>query len=243
MILLDYIEKTDFCSKQQAAKAELLLYYLYKENEIQEYSSKNINAIFSDAGHKNTLNTSRIIKTLTKDEVLREIPDSKPKEYEFVPVALQRLERQYAKLWLGLEYVESNSEVINEERYCGKRSAIDKFIKEINCCYSQHCFNACCVIMRKLFEILLILSYQKLGIDDEIKTDNGYQMLSKIVSNAKNNKMLALSRNKQKYDIFRDLGNYSAHNVYFVATYQEIDNIKLDYKAMMDELYQKAGLF
>ena len=43
MKLLDYIEKTDFCSKQQATKAELLLYYLYKENEIQEYSSKNIN--------------------------------------------------------------------------------------------------------------------------------------------------------------------------------------------------------
>ncbi len=243
MILLDYIEKTSFHSEQQSTKAEILLYYLYKEHDMLEYSSNDISAIFSDAGHKNSLNISRIIKNLTKREVLREIPEKKPKEYEFVPVELQKLERRYAKLWLGLDYVESNSEVINEERYCGKRTAIDKLIKEINCCYSQHCFNACCVIMRRLFEILLILSYQKLGIDDEIKSASGYQMLSKIVSNAKENKTLALSRNKQKYDIFRNLGNYSAHNVYFVATYQEIDNIKLDYKAMMDELYQKAGLF
>ena len=82
-------------------------------------------------------------------------------------------------------------------------------------------------------------------IDDEIKSSDGkgYQMLSYIVNNAKNNKTLALSRNKYKYDDFRDLGNYSAHNVYFIATYQEIDRIKLDYKAMLDELYQKAGLF
>lgn len=245
MTLLDYIEKTNFKSEKQSVQAQILLYYLYKENEILEYSSKNISSIFSDAGHRKKLNPSRIIRELKREEIIREIPNSKPKEYEFVPVALQRLERNYAKLWLGLDYIESNDEVINEERFCGKRNSIDKLIKEINCCYSNHCFNACCVLMRKLFEVLLILSYQHHGIDDEIKSKDGnsYQMLSCIVNNAKNNKTLALSRNKQKYDIFKDLGNYSAHNVYFTATYQEVDSIKLDYKAMMDELFQKSGLF
>lgn len=158
---------------------------------------------------------------------------------------LQQLERNYAKLWLGLDYIESNNEVINEERYCGKRDAIDKLIKEINCCYAQHCFTACCVLMRRLFETLLILSYQHHKIDSEIKSrdGNGYQMLSSIVANAQNNKTLALSRNKKQYDVFRDLGNYSAHSVFFVSTNQEIDKIMTDYKAMMDELYQKSGLF
>lgn len=245
MILLDYIEATHFHSQKQFVQAQLLLYYLYKENEILEYSTKEVRTIFSDAGQTQKLNSSRIIKELVKNEILREKSDGNPKEYEFVPVILQQLERQYSKLWLGLEYIESNNEVINEERYCGKRHAIDKLIREINCCYAQHCFNACCVVMRRLFEVLLILSYQNLNIDDEIKSSDGkgYQMLSYIVNNAKNNKTLALSRNKYKYDDFRDLGNYSAHNVYFIATYQEIDRIKLDYKAMLDELYQKAGLF
>lgn len=245
MQLLNYIEKTNFIFQTQAIQAQILLYYLYKENEILEYSIKDLRSIFSDAGHRKKLNPSRIIKKLISEEILREIPNTKSKEYEFVPVALQRLEREYAKLWLGLEYIESNNEVINEERFCGKRDAIDKLIKEINCCYSQHCFNACCILMRRLFEILLILSYQKLEIDEEIKNNdgNGYQMLSYIVNNAKKNKTLTLSRNKQKYDTFKDLGNYSAHNVYFIATNREIDQIKLDYKAMMDELYQKAGLF
>ena len=166
-----------------------------------------------------------------------------PKEYEFVPVVLQQLERKYSKLWLGLEYIESNNEVINEERYCGKKTYINKLIKEINCCYAQHCFNACAVLMRKLFEMLLILSYKNLGIDNEIRNGNGYKMLSHIVNNAKQNKTLALSRNKDKYDTFINLGNYSVHNPFFIVTIQEIDSIKLDYKAMMDELYDKAGLF
>lgn len=243
MILLDYIEATHFHSHKQAEQAQLLLYYLYKENEILEYSTKELQSVFSDAGHSKKLNPSRIIRELVKEEILREKNNGNPKEYEFVPVVLQQLERQYSKLWLGLEYIESNNEVINEERYCGKKTYIDKLIKEINCCYAQHCFNACAVLMRKLFEMLLILSYKNLGIDNEIRDGNGYKMLSKIVSNAKQNKTLALSRNKDKYDTFRNLGNYSVHNPFFIVTIQEIEPIKLDYKAMMDELYDKAGLF
>lgn len=243
MILLDYIEATHFHSHTQSEQAQLLLYYLYKENETLEYSTKEVRAMFSDAGQTQKLNPSRIIKDLVKKEILREKSDSNPKEYEFVPVVLQQLERNYAKLWLGLDYIESNNEVINEERYCGKKTYIDKLIKEINCCYAQHCFNACAVLMRKLFELLLILSYKNLRIDNEIRDGNGYKMLSKIVSNAKQNTTLALSRNKDKYDTFRNLGNYSVHNPFFIVTIQEIDLIKLDYKAMMDELYDKAGLF
>ena len=49
--------------------------------------------------------------------------------------------------------------------------------------------------MRRLFEVVLVLSYQALDIDDEIKdiSGNGYLMLEGIVNNAKNNKTLKLS--------------------------------------------------
>lgn len=98
--------------------------------------------------------------------------------------------------------------------------------------------------MRRLFEVLLVLSYQNLGIDDEIKdpSNNGYLMLDSIVGNAKNNQTLKLSRIKKDFDTFRKIGNFSAHNITYTAGKKDIDDIKLNYRVMLEELYNKAGL-
>ena len=98
--------------------------------------------------------------------------------------------------------------------------------------------------MRRLFEVLLVLSYQNLGIDNEIKdsSGNGYLMLDGIVKNAKNNQTLKLSRIKNEFDVFRMIGNFSAHNITYTAGKKDIDDIKLHYRVMLEELYNKAGL-
>lgn len=98
--------------------------------------------------------------------------------------------------------------------------------------------------MRRLFEILLVLSYQKFGIDDQIKdtSGNGYIMLDGIVKNAKSNQTLKISRIKNEFDTFRKVGNFSAHNITYTACKKDIDDIKLNYRVMLEELYSKAGL-
>ena len=73
MILLDYIEATHFHSQKQFVQAQLLLYYLYKENEILEYSTKEVRTIFSDAGQTQKLNSSRIIKELVKALIIKKL--------------------------------------------------------------------------------------------------------------------------------------------------------------------------
>lgn len=98
--------------------------------------------------------------------------------------------------------------------------------------------------MRRLFEVVLVLSYQALDIDDEIKdiSGNGYLMLEGIVNNAKNNKILKLSRIKKEFDTFRMIGNFSAHSITYTAGRKDIDDIKINYRVMLEELYCKAGL-
>ena len=99
--------------------------------------------------------------------------------------------------------------------------------------------------MRRLFEVLLVLSYQNYGIDDQIKdsTGKGYIMLDGIVKNAKNNQTLKLSRIKNEFDTFRSVGNFSAHSITYTAGRKDIDDIKIYYRVMLEELYNKAGLF
>jgi len=98
--------------------------------------------------------------------------------------------------------------------------------------------------MRRLFEVLLVLSYQNFGIDNEIKdaAGRGYIMLDGIVKKAKDSTVLKLSRIKNEFDTFRMVGNFSAHNITYTAGKKDIDDIKLNYRVMLEELYNKAGL-
>jgi hypothetical protein len=165
-------------------------------------------------------------------------------EYEFIPAVLQVLEKEYANFWKDTETIESNGELIDDIKFCGKRNYLDKLITQINNSYAHNCYDACAVLMRRLFEVLLVLSYQHQNIDDEIKdaSGKGYIMLEGIVKNAKDNRALKLSRIKNEFDTFRKVGNFSAHNITYTAGKKDIDSIKLNYRVMLEELYNKAGL-
>ncbi len=98
--------------------------------------------------------------------------------------------------------------------------------------------------MRRLVEVLLILSYRHLQIEGEIKDSHGnYVMLEAVIANAKNNSKLSLSRNsKGCLDIFRELGNFSAHKVEYTCRREYIKPEIQQYRALIGELLHKAGI-
>ncbi len=193
----------------------------------------------------NAPNTSRLKGKLLngKNKVFITTKDSKS-VYEFIPIVLQILEQEFGDFWSDTETVRSDSELLDETKFCGKRKYLDKLIKQINHSYANHCYDACAVLLRRLFEVLLVLSFQNLEIDDEIKDSSGtgYVMLDGLVKKAKDNKVLKLSRIKNEFDTFRMVGNFSAHNITYTAGKKDIDDIKLNYRVMLEELYNKAGL-
>ncbi len=96
--------------------------------------------------------------------------------------------------------------------------------------------------MRRVFEITLILAYENLGIQDEIKNNGEYVMLEKIVANAVSNSTLGLSRLKKEYNSIREVGNYAAHRVLYNTRKKDIDDIKNVFRVCLEELYYKAGM-
>ncbi|MEA4852856.1 MAG: hypothetical protein VB082_01120 [Christensenella sp.] len=244
MQILDYIEYTNLDSLVEVERARLLCYFHHKETGICSFTIPVIIDLFQQCGHS-APNPSRLKEKLIKgkDKTLLPIKGSK-NEYEFIPAILQKLEKEHRDFWNDTETIESSSEIIDEIKFCGKRKYLDKLITQINHSYSNNCYDACAVLMRRLFEVLLVLSYQHLGIDNEIKDSNGvgYIMLDGIVKNAKNSTILNLPRIKNEFDTFRMVGNFSAHNITYTAGKKDIDDIKLNYRVMLQELYDKAGL-
>lgn len=240
MKLLDFCALVDIDSLSEAAKATYLCFYHYKEAEVTSFTMKEICDYMIDAGSSKP-NSSRLRTNLTTGPSRAFLSDGG--SLKFIPIVLQKMDTKYGPNWNNHDAIESNNEVLDEQKFCGKRGFLDKIIQQINCTYKYNCFDACSVLMRRLFEILLVLSYENLRIDDEIKDQHGnIMMLEGIVNNAVNNQSLKLSRIRNRYNDFRKIGNFSAHGITYTASKKDVDDIKLDYRVMLEELYSKAGL-
>ena len=244
MRLLKYIEYTNLHACNEAEKAKMLCFYRHKETGDVRFTMPVITQLLLDCGY-NKPNTSRLRDKLTKGKTRIFLPvKGSNTEFEFIPAILQSLDREFGVLWVDTETISSDSELIDEKKFCGKRNYLTRLIQQINSCYKNNCYDACAVLMRRLFEVTLILAYQNLKIEDEIKfTDGRYCLLEAIVNNAKGNATLNLSsRVRKDLDNFREVGNLSAHSITYTAGQKDINDISLNYRVMLDELFNKAGL-
>ena len=244
MRLLQYIENTNLDTCTELERVKLLCFFHQKETGESRFTLSLITELLLKAGF-NAPNTSRLRDKLIKgkNKIFLSAKSMKT-EFQFIPVIFEQLDQAYRAFWVDTETVTSDSELIGESKFCGKRNYLDILIKQINHSYANNCYDACAVLLRRLFEILLVLSFQHLCIDDEIKDPSGagYIMLDGIVKKAKINAVLKLSRIKNEYDTFRMVGNFSAHSITYTAGKKDIDDIKLNYRVMLEELYVKAGL-
>lgn len=244
MQIFEFKTSNELTVKPEAERAKLLCYYQYKENGIMSFSMTSIADLIVSAGF-NTPNTSRLKDALTKGKARAFLVSKTNKgTLEFIPSVLQELDLSVGQAWVDTTEITSNSEMIDESKFCGQRHYLTRLVKQINSSYENHCYDACAVLLRRLFEVVLILSYENLKVNDSIKsTDGRYFMLEAIVNNAKGNSTLNLpSRVRNDLDIIREVGNLSAHGITYTAGKKDVDDIKLKYRVMLEELYCKAGL-
>lgn len=244
MKLLDFIEATNICAKNEVERTMFLCFYQYKENGKKQFRISEIAMWLEESGFSRP-NTSRLRNNLTKGKSKVFLLAKCDKNLmEFVPTIFQTLDREYGCLWVDTITIQSNNELIEEAKFCHKRPYLDRLIQQINATYGSNCYDACAVLMRRLFEVLLILSYQNKGIEADISnTDGSHKMLESIVKDAIQNKTLGVpSRISKKFDSFRDVGNYSAHSITYTAGKLDIDRIAQDYRVMLEDLYNRAGI-
>lgn len=244
MQLLKYMEAVELAHKSEVERAKLLCYYHLKEEGEAAFSLSKISKWMEECNFSKP-NTSRLKTNLTKGKGKAFLLSKSDKNaIEFVPAVLQSLDREYGQLWQDTVTIESNNELLEEAKFCGKRSFLTKLIQQINFCYGHNCYDACAVLMRRLFEVLLVLTYQNKGVEGDIqKPDGSHKMLEGIVKDAVQNQSLGIpSRISKNFDAFREVGNNSAHSITYTAGKLDIDNIVRDYRVMLEDLYTRAGL-
>lgn len=241
MELKDFANKIEIETKTEVERVKLIIFYESFISENKGVSlSKVFEVLFNIGCHIS--NISRIkakIKNLKDFKFVR-----KPDLYILNPKVQKVLSDKYRDLFENTEEINSNSELLDEGLFLGKRQFLDKLIIQANNTYQNHCYDATAVLLRRIFEILLIQMFEKYNLSNEIKDSNGdYKMLNYIVDKAVSmNSAFSLARNlKEEYEKIRTIGNFAAHKIFYNTRQKDIDDLKQIYRVRLEELYYKAG--
>lgn len=237
-----FTKKTDLCTKTEIEKIKLVALYFELYEDTNEFNLEKSFALLESVGCKIS-NSSRLKNKLREDRNFKR--NNKTDNWILNAKVIKELKDQYKEQLDDKTKIESNSELLDESKFVGKRGYLDKLIAQANNCYNNKCYDACAVMLRRIFEITLILAYRHNNIESEIQDDNGQTyMLEKIVKKAINNKTLKLSTRdvQNEYTAIRNLGNYAAHKIEYNTSPKDIDDIKTIFRVRLEELYHKAGL-
>jgi|SRR5690625_2313151 len=241
MKLMQYIDRTNLLTCTEIEKVKLLCYFHLKKNKVLEFHLKDVSNWFNEL-NLSTPNTSRLKSKILSSRFF--IRGSKENTYKLNLMTIKEMDKSYPEMDIKSEEIVSVSNVIPENIYVNTRGYVENLAKQINASYDNNIFDGCAVLMRRLLEILLILTYEHLNISEEIQDkEYNYLILEKIISKAKKNKKINLSRNtKSSIDYFRTLGNFSAHKIYYNCRRSDIEKTIFDYRVIIEELLYKSGI-
>lgn len=237
-----YLLKVDFFSKSEFERVKFLTYYHQSIDNQYEFTVDDICKTFFELGLPSP-NKSRLKKRITTSKIF--VKGSKANHFRMHANEYIKLKKDLAIPTLeDDEEIETINTVLHISLYTNTRGYIERLAKQINASYENNLFDGCAVLMRRLLEILLIHTYENFNIESQIKNDFGdYNMLSDIVNNAKTNTAISLSRSSKKcLESFRELGNFSAHKIFYNARKNDIDTVLLNYRATIEELLYKSSL-
>lgn len=234
--LLEYLQLVKLEDLSQVEQAKYLVYFFLKTQNKQDFRSTDLTNLFIDA-NLNKPNCSRLLKKLLEFKYIKSIKSG----FSLTSLTEQKLKIEF-KNFFETEEIDSKSILLDESKFESKFDYIFRLVKEINFCYEYNCFTATAVLMRRLFEICIIHTFINAGIVEEIRDKDGYFMLDKLIKNITSNEKIKLSRIKNKYPDFQKIGNYAAHRLEYITSKKDIDDIKLDFRTALEELFYKGDL-
>jgi hypothetical protein len=177
-----FAEKIGMESQSELDRVLYASYYICVCKELVEFCISDVINLLESFGFAK-INKTRLVSNMTRSSIFTK--GASQDTFKIAPVTRRKIQTECLDFFESTE-IKSNSELLDESLLFGYRGYIDLLVKQINCCYACNIFDGCAVLMRRLFEILLILSYIYNKIESAIEnTDGTYLMLDGIVKKCK----------------------------------------------------------
>jgi len=241
MKLENYSTHVGLVNKSEVEKVELLAYFLSENKQEPEFTVSDVSAIIFALGFAKP-NLSRLKGKITKSKNF--VKGSKKDFFRLSAKRMSEFKELFPEISESEEIISDDSllpEILLQET---RRQYLIRLAKQINSAYENNLFDACTLMMRRLLEVLLIHCFENAGIENEVKDAEGnFQNLKTLINTAQSRTEISLSSDVSKdMDKFRELGNLSAHRVKYNCRKDDIRTLKLQYRALVEELLYAAGL-
>lgn len=216
-----------------------LVWFFAREG--RELNAREIADLMQTMGLRGAINTSRLSKSLSKS---RQVVSGKAKGSFRIRLADQTsLDKRYGCFVRPLPPKVSDL-LLESDSFEGTRNYLEKLVYQINGSYQFQFYDACAVLSRRLMETLLIHAFEKAGHEDEIQNAAGnFLQLAEIIGVAGSNKYVRFARGSSKtMEKLKSVGDTAAHSKSYITKKPDIDDIKLEYRRLIDELMHLSGL-
>lgn len=167
----------------------------------------------------------------------------RPKSFKVDISRAKELDKKF-RATIGAVPAPQSDSIIPAEMLKGTRGYLEKLVWQINGCFDAGFYDSSAVMMRRLMETLLIDIFVQNKIADEIKDASGFLQLEKIINAALDKKDFHWNRNSRKDMLsVKILGDTAAHDRTYVTQIGDIDDLKLRYRRLIQELmgFAKIG--
>lgn len=132
---------------------------------------------------------------------------------------------------------------LDPEIFENSRSYVKNVVEQINISYEHSCYDCAAVMIRRLFETLIVDSFENQGALSEIlKPDGNIHQLSVLISRLKSTSAFSVSRQtKEAAEHLKDIGDWSAHNRRHRARKSDLDNALRHMRLASSDLLHLAG--
>ena len=241
MKIEEFARFTNITNATELDKVAHLAYYFAENKDQQEFEIAQMCNILVALGYA-APNSSRLKSKIQKSNDF--VKGSRKDTYRLSVKAKEIFKEKFPEICES-EEIQSDDTLLPEILFQEtKRPYLIRLAQQVNSSYENNLFDACTLMMRRLLEILIIHSFQHQGIEKEIQdADGNYQNLKTLISKAKSRTEISLSPSVRKgIDDFRELGNLSAHRIAYNCRRDDIRPLRLEYRAVIEELLYKAGL-
>ena len=233
--LKEFTDTCDLMKKTDLERFELLCYYISREKGVSSFHIRKMYDVFDDAeitvsdrsALKKRIKESGSFRTVSIDGALA-----------FTPDILRDLNRKYGHLWDSAPVADvihtAGIEVLPEERFLGRREALDRFIVQINETYRNGSYDACASVMRRLLEASLILSLRAAGKDNDIFAGGKFVPFDEPMEKASGS---FPSLNADDLTAVSEIGDYSRLGPAYTFGAGDINSVRNVYRDLLDSLF------
>jgi hypothetical protein len=234
-----FAERLAKLSLSHADRAIALLWYYRETQSFDERSPSELAADLHDESFPKP-NVTRLATDLKRSRCT--IPGKRKGTLQIDARKVDDLNRKYLKL-LDVPDIQVMGEYLPPEWTAGTRKYLEQIVRQINGCYEAGFYDACATLCRRLMESLIIESYVTARRGHEIQKNGVFLSLDPLVTAITADKAISLSRNTPA--TMRDVktvGDTAAHDRTYITPKLDLDDIRLRYRHMIQELLGKAGI-